>query len=302
MARRALAPSLISMPKLTGLSGSAAIRTAPEELRLQVAGEEHAPQPCGTVLRQEPAPGERVAKGGAVRIWVSLGPARPASSVVQPIDRPQTARVPEVVDLPVASAREALAQAGLLCTVAGYEFDRSHPEGTVIRQVPPAGPAPSAPTQVEVVVSKGWQVQVPSVTGLTQRVATERLRERGLVVTVASRRDGRIARGLAVGSTPPAGRTVEPGSRVTLVISTGKLPAPSPGYGTLSLSAEPRGCEVWVYVDGGAARGTCPLTVRLAPGDHAVTLWDTSHEPGVQQDLRVEIADGTTTKLHRRMH
>jgi beta-lactam-binding protein with PASTA domain len=302
VARRALAPSLISMPKLTGLSESAAVRTAPEELRLQVAGEEHAPQPCGTVLRQEPAPGERVAKGGAVRIWVSLGPARPASSVVQPIDRPQTARVPEVVDLPVASAREALAQAGLLCTVAGYEFDRSHPEGTVIRQVPPAGPAPSAPTQVEVVVSKGWQVQVPSVTGLTQRVATERLRERGLVVTVASRRDGRIARGLAVGSTPPAGRTVEPGSRVTLIISAGKPPAPSPGYGTLSVSAEPQGCEVWVYVDGGAARGTCPLTVRLAPGDHAVTLWDTSHEPGVQQDLRVEIADGTTTKLHRRMH
>jgi beta-lactam-binding protein with PASTA domain len=103
------------MPRLTGLSKSAALKAAPEELRLQVAGEEHAPQPRGTVLRQEPAPGERVAKGGAVRIWVSLGPA---SSIVGPLDRPQTTRVPEVVDLPVASARKALAQAGLLCTVA----------------------------------------------------------------------------------------------------------------------------------------------------------------------------------------
>jgi beta-lactam-binding protein with PASTA domain len=172
----------------------------------------------------------------------------------------------------------------------------------VIRQVPPAGPAPGAPTQVEVVVSKGWQVQVPSVTGLTQRVATERLRQSGLVVAVASRRDGSMARGLAVGSTPSAGRTAEPGSRVTLIISAGRPRAPAPGYGTLSVSAEPAGCEVWVYVDGGDPRGTCPLTVRLAPGDHAVTLWDTSHEPGAQQDLRVEIADGASTKLHRRMH
>jgi len=302
VARRALAPGLVSMPKLTGLSESAALRTAPKELRLQVAGEEHAPEPSGTVLRQEPAPRERVAKGGTVRIWVSLGPARPASSIVGPFASPQTTRVPEVVDLPLTSARKALAEAGLACTVAGYEFDRSHPEGTVIRQDPPAGPASGAPTRVRVVVSKGWRVRVPSVTGLTQSAAMERLRQSGLVVAVTSRRDGSMARGLAVGSTPPAGRTVEPGSRVTLIISAGRPRAPGPGYGTLSVSAEPQGCEVWVYVDGGDPRGTCPLTIRLAPGNHAVTLWDTSHEPGVQQDLRVEIADGASTKLRRRMH
>lgn len=302
VARRALERGFVSMPKLTGLSESTATGSAPEEIRLQVAGEEHAAEPRGTVLRQEPAPGERVAKGGTARIWVSLGPASPAPSVVGPFASPQTARIPEVVDLPVTSAREALAEAGLACTVAGYEYDRSHPEGTVIRQDPPAGPVPGALTDVRVVVSRGWRVRVPSVAGLTQSAATERLRQSGLVVAVASRRDGSIARGLAVGSTPPAGRTVERGSRVTLIISTGKPRAPALGYGTLSVSAEPQGCEVWVYVDGGDPRGTCPLTIRLAPGDHTVTLWDTSHELGIQQDLRVEIADGASTKLHQRIH
>jgi len=331
LAWRAWAPGLVSMPRLTGFSKSAALRTAPEELRLQVAGEEHAPEPRGTVLRQEPAPGERVAKGDAVRIWVSLGPARRASSVVglppsdaraggsagsqgsassgeakpggaAPLGRPRATRVPKVVGLPVTSARKALAEAGLLYTVAGHEFDRSHPEGTVIRQVPPAGLALDAFTRVRVVVSKGWRVRVPRVTGLTQSVAMERLRESGLVVTVASRRDASVPRGLAVRSTPPAGRTVQRGSRVTLVISTGTPPARPPGYGTLSVSAEPAGCQVWVYVDGGGPRGKSPLTIRLAPGGHAVTLWDTNHRPGIQQDSRVEIAAGTTTKLHRRMH
>jgi eukaryotic-like serine/threonine-protein kinase len=66
---------------------------------------------------------------------------------------------------------------------------------------------------------------VPVVAGATQAEATRRLRQAGMSPgTVRRVRDDKVPDGHAIGTTPPAGATLRPGQRVTLVISTGAGP------------------------------------------------------------------------------
>jgi serine/threonine-protein kinase len=66
---------------------------------------------------------------------------------------------------------------------------------------------------------------VPVVAGVTQAEATKRLRNAGMPPeTVRRVRDDKVPDGHAIGTRPPAGETLRPGQRVTLVISTGAGP------------------------------------------------------------------------------
>jgi eukaryotic-like serine/threonine-protein kinase len=66
---------------------------------------------------------------------------------------------------------------------------------------------------------------VPVVVGATQAVATERLRDAGLPpATIQRVRNDKLPDGRAIGTRPPAGETLRPGERVTLLVSTGAGP------------------------------------------------------------------------------
>jgi hypothetical protein len=71
-------------------------------------------------------------------------------------------------------------------------------------------------------------------------------------------------------------------------------------YATATIQADPSSCEVWVYVDGGAAVGKCPCTVRLSPGRHAITLWDTTHLKEIE--FTVTAKAGTGFSVRRQVH
>jgi serine/threonine-protein kinase len=66
-------------------------------------------------------------------------------------------------------------------------------------------------------------VQVPLVVGLKESTATKALNRRGLNVDTSSQHSATVPKGEVISSSPPDGTTVEKGSRVDLVISSGPI-------------------------------------------------------------------------------
>ena len=107
----------------------------------------------------------------------------------------------------------------------------------------------STSTAVSFVVSAAAQVAVPNVVGDTQSAATTAITAAGLVVgTVTTASSSTVASGNVISESPIAGTSVNSGSAVNLVVSTGS--AQTPGY---TLSANPSSLTI--------ARGSTGSTV-----------------------------------------
>ena len=152
------APDQVSVPDVTGQAADAAtsvLTGEPYAFKVTQSQEPSPTEAAGTVLRTDPAFNTPVAKGAAITLVVSAGPAK--------------VRVPPVEGLTEAAARNQLTQRGLLANVVtvpvatgsvqdGIVISQSIPStelvapGTTIRlQVGKAAPAPTttaAPTTV----------------------------------------------------------------------------------------------------------------------------------------------------------
>ena len=152
------APDQVSVPDVTGQAADAAtsvLTGEPYAFNVTQSQEPSPTEAAGTVLRTDPAFNTPVAKGAAITLVVSAGPAK--------------VRVPPVEGLSEAAARNQLTQRGLLANVVtvpvatgsvqdGIVISQSIPStelvapGTTIRlQVGKAAPAPTttaAPTTV----------------------------------------------------------------------------------------------------------------------------------------------------------
>jgi eukaryotic-like serine/threonine-protein kinase len=126
---------------------------------------------AGLVIATDPSAGGVVEEGSTVTVVVSEG--RP------PVD------VPDVLGLPLADARQVLADAGLELVVAEEVFDDTAPEGTVIATTPGPTTEVRRGDTVEAVVSLGpAPVDVPDVRGQSEQEATAALSALGLRVEV----------------------------------------------------------------------------------------------------------------------
>ena len=144
------APDQVSVPDVTGQAADAAtsvLSAEPYAFTVTQTSEPNADIAAGTVLRTDPAVATPVAKGSAITLVVSAGPAK--------------VRVPPVEGLTEAAARNQLTQRGLLANVVtvpvatgsvqdGIVISQSIPStelvapGTTIRlQVGKAAPAPT---------------------------------------------------------------------------------------------------------------------------------------------------------------
>ncbi|MBF4766952.1 PASTA domain-containing protein [Nocardioides agariphilus] len=149
--------------------------------------------------------------------------------------KPRKAEVPRVVGLGGDEAQQALAAVGLVAFVA-REVPSPRPAGTVLRQLRNAGATLREGTSVGLVVAVPYP-KVPGTAGMTQAVATKRLRAAGFEVqvtkeVVTSGRDGVVLR-----ESPTGAHRAKPHSVVTLVVTSVVRPvappAPSnctPGY------------------------------------------------------------------------
>ncbi|MEY3360786.1 MAG: hypothetical protein RL531_505 [Actinomycetota bacterium] len=133
--------------------------------------------------------------------------------------------VPNTVGGTVASARDAIARAGLL--VREDERFSDDPAGTVVAQDPAPGREVREGGEVALVVSRGAApIAIPVESGQSVTDAQAALTEAGFTVEVQRRYDEERPRDTVI-TTRPAGRAPRY-STVTLVVSDGRRPIPIP--------------------------------------------------------------------------
>jgi streptogramin lyase len=130
--------------------------------------------------------------------------------------------VPNVVSSTQASAMATIAEAGLTLAPVIMQASNSVPSGYVISENPTAGALVAANSAVILVVSSGApQVTVPNVVGLTQATATAAIQAAGLVVgTITQSANTTVLYGEVISQGLAAGHSANPGSAVSLVVSS----------------------------------------------------------------------------------
>lgn len=167
-------------------------------------------RPPGIVFKQKPGEGTQLDEGQTVTITISSGPARSA--------------VPEVVGLREQEAVSRLQDAGFKPKV--NRVASTKPKGTVVDQAPLPGVTALKGSVVTISVSTGEKpVVVPSVVGLEQNAAVQKLTAAGLVPQIQNAPSTR-PQGTVFAQKPPAGKEVDKGSKVIINVSSG------PGAGT----------------------------------------------------------------------
>jgi len=173
----------------------------------------------GTVLSQSPAAAATAKKGSAVDL-VAVGTSLQV--------------VPNVVGMTQSAASSALAQAGLQLGSVTKVYSATAPSGVVTGQAPAEGLKVESGSPVAVTVSKGPKpaaspapVAVPDVTNKAKADAVSALTSAGFTVVIDNVSSSTVPSGTVIDQTPSAGVLAEPGSTVTIVVSTGP-PAPAP--------------------------------------------------------------------------
>lgn len=151
--------------------------------------------------------------------------------------RPEQIDVPKVTGLQVSEARDRLDKAGF--ENVAVERERSLAKlDQVLRQDPDPGEQAARSDRIVLAVSDGpGEVRVPSVRGFTRAQAVRELRGADLRVTVSEQPSRNIDAGLAVGTSPGAGETVQRRSNVRLFVSSGPQKVDVPNVVGLSLDS-----------------------------------------------------------------
>ena len=158
----------------------------------------------GSVVGQAPLPGQLILPGQPVRVALSVGPDR----------RP----IPTVSRLAGVQAADVLRASGFTVLVDSAESEL--PRGSVVEVEPAEGTSLSLPAEIRLTLSLGPPlVEMPTLLGLSEVVATDSLEAIGLVVGDVEEvfRFGRD-QGRVVGQEPPGGTEMERGSAVRLVV------------------------------------------------------------------------------------
>lgn len=150
--------SLVSVPDVQGrrweeareLLGAAGLRFVLEEQKGAAA-------PEGTVVRQEPPPGERVPAGTEVRLFIA--------------GKPEEKEIPSLVNVRSDLARSALEQAGF--QVVEQVVWSTEPISNVLAQEPPPGTRLPAGSAVTLTVSGGTAVPIPLQVNLGNLIILE---------------------------------------------------------------------------------------------------------------------------------
>ncbi|MCB0876136.1 MAG: PASTA domain-containing protein [Solirubrobacterales bacterium] len=136
------------------------------------------------------------------------------------LTRPDMVTVPDVTGEQETAATIELQSAEFEVTTERIESDI--PEGEVIEQDPTGGAEAEKGSAVQITVSLGpGTVRVPKVAGLPLAEARSLLRDKGFETVVEKRSSDSVPAGKVIGSNPSQGTSVEPGSTVRLIASTG---------------------------------------------------------------------------------
>ncbi|MFI7463218.1 Stk1 family PASTA domain-containing Ser/Thr kinase [Nonomuraea sp. NPDC049646] len=165
----------------------------------------------GTVIRTEPAEGEKVEKGATVKLFVSKGKEKVA--------------VPDgLIGMSTQDAIKALDDVGLKGVVKTKQSAK--PQGKVFETKPAAGTEIEKDTSVTLYVPFEL-TELPDVIGYTQQDAIAALKGAGFKVKVSPQASDQ-AEGTVIQQNPGAGQKLQPNTTITIVVSTGPETAPPP--------------------------------------------------------------------------
>ncbi|MEO7195744.1 MAG: Stk1 family PASTA domain-containing Ser/Thr kinase [Pseudonocardiaceae bacterium] len=160
-------PAEVEVPNLLGLDRVQAqaslqqvgLALSPDQLQQVVPDDKDVDR----VLVQDPPAGRQLTKGKSVIITVGVPPA--------------TVGVPDVVGTNVDQAQRNITVAHL--TAQLQEVDSTAPRGQILKQNPAGGTAVKAGATVILTVSRGNQLQMPDLRGLTPAQARDTLKKLG---------------------------------------------------------------------------------------------------------------------------
>ncbi len=204
-------PPPVVMPNFVGMSVEAA-RAQSNRLGITLdTSQSVAGMPPDTIGSQSIAAGTKVDRNAIVRVVVNNG--EPSAVATPPGGGPMVS-LPNVVGNDYDAARQALTAAGFAVTVRYVQ--QSANNGTVVAQAPAAGQQPEG-SGVSITLSVSGEV--PDTVGMTPVQATQTLRAYGYGVarweyTTTAGADGKV-----IGTTPPAGTALAPGSMLTVTVN-----------------------------------------------------------------------------------
>lgn len=137
--------------------------------------------------------------------------------------------VPDLAGLTVPQAMKLLEQTGLVLGDQLPQASSDRPKDTIVNQSPSRNTLVTKGSSVDIVVSTGpGQVAVPSLAGLaTVEEAQVLLGKAGLSLGTVEQEDADAAPGTVLRSDPVSGTMVDPGTSVSIWISSGNLTVPN---------------------------------------------------------------------------
>ncbi len=205
----------VKVPDVTGMTEEEAKTTLnAKNLGFEVTSREESEEyEEGLVCSQTPASGKKVNKNTKVTVVVSSGLIG------------QSITIPDVTGMSEDDALKTLNSAGFKNVSSSYNYSDSVAEGNVISTTPSANTNGSEDTKITMTVSKGAEKQtVPDVTGQTESDAQNALAAVGLTGSVTYEYSSSVAQGKVISQSVTAGKKVEPGTSVGLVVSQGEEP------------------------------------------------------------------------------
>ena len=200
--------------------------------------------------------------------------------------RRSAVEVPSISGMSIEQARDLLRSRDLLLSLQAERPDPTVQAGLIAAQMPLAGSRTPPGIAIQAFVSSGPSaVEIPPLAGARPDDAIDQLRSRKLAT--GHRREetsDTIAAGLVIGTEPPAGRSVDPATDITLVVSTGRAQKPVPKVLGLPLSKAKKVLEAAGFKVGTTRPGSSdnyddgqiikqePVADALAPADGAVNL------------------------------
>jgi len=172
--------------------------------------------PKNTVLEQDPLPGSAAEDCAFLTLFCS----KPKVDLTVSAG-PGQGEVPGTNGLTAATATKKLEAAGFKVAVQRVNSS-SVEEGLVVFSEPRGGDTTTNGSTVTIFVSQGPKLaRVPVLVGVQREVAVQRLSGRGLTPSVTEE-ESSLPKGQVIRQSPSAGTEVEPGSSVTIVVSSGK--------------------------------------------------------------------------------
>jgi serine/threonine-protein kinase len=176
----------------------------------------HAKVPEGIIISQRPAMGEKLPRGGVIYVIISKGSTK--------------AEVPDITGLSMEEAKALLTARKLGWVVKDSVYSDTVKRDYIVSQDPAAGEEVAPGKKISIILSLGSEkTEVPDITGMTKDKAIAELRRRGLQLVVEEqKKDSGAPEGQILSQKPAAGQRVDPGTKVSVVISVGSEIAIAP--------------------------------------------------------------------------